>query len=215
MNSMSQLFSEKQKRMLLIAICIALAAQVNFSYAIDGFMVTFAVILLPIFLALNDDINPFAICSRVSIASPLFRGWILAISQTADFHIIARYILTDVSFYLCYGATYYLIYWQRKQRNTVWFFCTILLSDYLANLFEISLLVHFTNYTPHIFNFIFSTALVRSLIGSACVYGYRYLSLLLRKESHEQRYQYFMWLSSAVKTDVYFMEKILMKLKIS
>lgn len=43
--------------------------------------------------------------------------------------------------------------------------------------------------------------------------AYSYLSLLLQKDDHERRYYYFMWSTSAVKSEVYFMQKNIIEIE--
>lgn len=199
--------SQKMKRITLIALAVALCAQIHFNYLAPGFIITFSVVILPIFFYFNDDLNPFLIAAGVALASPLFRGFTLLVSGGDPHDVIAQYVLTDVAFYLVYGGLYFFLYWHRTERNASLFFCVILLCDYLANFVEISILQNWTDYSIPLFRTLFITALIRALISSICIVIYNYLHLFLRKEDHEKQYYYFLWSASLVKSEVYFMEK--------
>lgn len=198
---------KRSQRILLAATCIALASQVNFQTYTPGFILTLSVFLLPIFLYFNGDLNPIQLTSAIALASPIFRGVLLFISHDASWTNIAQFIVTDMAFYLCYGALYYLLYWRRGQRNNSSFFFIILLCDYLANLLEVSLLTGFSHYSYQLFQLLFITALIRSLTSCLLAFLYHYFTLMMRAENHEQRYYHFIWVASSVKSDVYFMQK--------
>lgn len=197
----------RYQRIMVAAICIALASQINFQTYTSGFIITLAVLLLPIFLYFNRDLNPFQLTLAVAVASPIFRGVLLFISQDASANHIIQFTITDMAFYVCYGALYYLIYWRNVQRNNGYFFFTIVLCDYLSNLLEVSLLTGFSHYSYQLFQFLFMAALIRSLGSCSIAFVYHYFTLMLRDENHEQRYYHFVWVASAVKSDVYFMRK--------
>ncbi|WP_071459008.1 ATP-binding protein [Bacillus massilinigeriensis] len=198
---------DKIKRIGVAATSIALAAQVNMPFFVDGFILTLSVILLPVFLYFNDDLNPVPLTIGIAIASPFFRGLLLFITNNYSIPKIAQFVFTDIAFYLCYGCLYYFLYWHRTYRNDSSFFFTILLCDYISNILEISLLLNFSNYSLSLFKILFLVALVRTLISCFSVFMYHYFTLMIRKKGHEQRYYHFLWSVSAVKSEVYFMNK--------
>lgn len=198
---------DKIKRISIAATCIALAAQINLPFFVNGFILTPAVILLPIFLYFNDDLNPIPLTLGIAFASPFFRGLLLLITNNYAIETIAQYILTDIVFYLCYGCMYYFLYWHRAYRNDSTFFFTIVLCDYVSNILEVSLLLNFSDYSLDLFNILFLVALIRSLISCFIAFLYHYFTLMIRKKSHEKRYYQFLWSVSAVKSEVYFMNK--------
>lgn len=197
------------QRILIAATCIALSSQVNIPIYAPGFILALSALLLPIFLYFNRDLNPLLLTGAIALASPIFRGILLFIGHASSQQIILEYVVTDIAFYLCYGFLYYFIYWRRGQRNNSSFFLTIVLCDYLSNLLEVSLLTDFSHYSYRIFQILFIAALVRSLASCLCAFAYHYFTLLLRTESHEQRYYHFVWIAAAVKSEVYFMQKSL------
>lgn len=210
---LSEKHLERKQRIIISAIVIALAAQINISILADGFIMTLSLFILPVFLYFNDDINPILLCLGITFASPIFRGIILSIAGEAEIHQIIEFVLTDMAFYICYGITFYTIYWHRSYRNKGTFFFSIIICDYFANLVEISFLIKFNNYTITIFATLFAIALLRAFISCAVAYTYSYLSLLLQKDDHERRYYYFMWSTSAVKSEVYFMQKNIIEIE--
>lgn len=204
---MANLITPRLKRTIIPAICIALASQVNFTFYTRGFILTLSVILLPIFLYFNRDLHPIWLTLSIALASPFFRGLILLLTHNQNSVHIVQFVITDIAFYLCYGLIYYLLYWRRKTPTNSYFFFCIMLCDYLANVLEISLLLGFHNYTVYLFKALIITALIRSLLSCLLAFSYAYLHSLLRKMSHEQRYRHFLWITSSIKSDAYFMQK--------
>ncbi|MFC6261800.1 ATP-binding protein [Levilactobacillus fujinensis] len=198
---------ERYRRILIAAVCVALASQVNISAYTPGLILTLSVFLLPIFLYFNADLNPLHLLFAVAVASPLFRGVLLFIGHDVSPHANLLYVLADIAFYICYGVLYYLLYWRRGQRSNTTFFLAILLCDYLSNLLEVSILTNFSGYTYRLFQILFITALIRSLVSCLLAFLYHYFTLMMRKENHEERYYHFIWVASAVKSEVYFMRK--------
>ncbi|MBY4765007.1 ATP-binding protein [Streptococcus uberis] len=198
---------ERRQRIIIAAITIALAAQIHISTITDGFILTLSLFILPVFLFFNDDVNPFHICLGIAVVSPIFRGLILMLVGDASLVKILEFVFTDMVFYLCYGSCFYFIYWIRSYRNKGTFFLAIIICDYLSNILEISLLLNFQNYSLKIFQILFLAALIRAFVSCTLAYIYSYITLLLLKDYHEQRYYYFIWSTSAVKSEVYFMQK--------
>lgn len=195
------------QRILVVALCVALASQVNFEVLTPGFIVAVSPLLLPVFLYFNTDLNPLSLIGTVALASPIFRGLLLWLSHSGQITDIGLLTLSDIGFYICYGVLYYWLYWRRGSWNDLTFFCTIVLCDYGANLFEIAVMNHgdFANY--HFFQLLFIVALVRSILGCIFAFGYHYLNLMLRKEKHEKQYYQFVLAAAAVKNELYFMQK--------
>lgn len=195
------------QRILVVALCVALASQVSFEVLTPGFIVAVSPLLLPVFLYFNTDLNPLSLIGTVALASPIFRGLLLWLSHSGQITDIGLLTLSDIGFYICYGVLYYWLYWRRGSWNDLTFFCTIVLCDYGANLFEIAVMNHgdFANY--HFFQLLFIVALVRSILGCIFAFGYHYLNLMLRKEKHEKQYYQFVLAAAAVKNELYFMQK--------
>ncbi|ANZ64777.1 histidine kinase [Secundilactobacillus paracollinoides] len=195
------------QRILIAAVCIALASQVNFQTYAPGFILALSPLIMPIFLYFNADLNPIQLMLAIAFASPIFRGILLFISHDGSQDQILTFIMTDIAFYLCYGALYYLLYWRRGQWNNSSFFFTIVVCDYVSNLLEASLLTHFAHYSYQLFQLLFIVALVRSLCSCLLAFLYHHFTLMMREDSHEQRYYHFVWIAASVKSEVYFMKK--------
>lgn len=206
LKNISFLHYRKYQRIIIAAICVALASQVQFPFFTPGFIVALSALLLPIFLYFNQDINPLQLGCAIAIASPVFRGLILLLTHNAT-HAVT-YTIADIIYFMLYMLIYYLLYWRLVYHNDVAFFLTIIICDYAANLLEIGFLTKFHGYTMSVLAIVFTVALVRATIASLIAFIIHYFQLLIvNSEEHERQYYHFIWVASAVKSEVYFMRK--------
>lgn len=196
----------RYQRIIIAAICVALASQVELNVFTPGFIIALSALLLPIFLYFNQDLNPLQLGFAIAIASPVFRGLVLLLTQNST-HVLA-YTICDIAYFTCYTVIYYLLYWRSNFNNNTAFFFTIVICDYVSNILEIGLLTNFHGYTLHVLQIVFLVALVRTTIATLISFLFHYFQLLIVKsEDHERQYYHFIWVASAVKSEVYFMKK--------
>ncbi|MCH3922867.1 sensor histidine kinase [Limosilactobacillus sp.] len=196
----------KWQRIIIAAICVALASQAEFNAFVPGFIIALSALLLPVFLYFNQDLNPLQLGFAIAIASPVFRGLILLLTHNTT-HVLS-YTVADILYFSCYVIIYYLLYWQRHFRNNSAFFLTIVICDYLSNLLEIGFLTRMQGLTLYVVELVFVVALVRTLVATLISFLFHYFQLLIvRSEEHEQQYYHFIWVAAAVKSEVYFMKK--------
>ncbi|ADK15861.1 GHKL domain-containing protein [Clostridium autoethanogenum] len=197
---------KKIKTVFIIAACIALSSQVYFNLFAPGFTITLSVIVLPILLYFNREINPLYLTAIVGIASPLYRGLIMYISNTS-LHQIVSPVFTDILFYFTYGMVYYFLYWKKIEANLTNFFVSAVLSDFIGNVLELSALMAFKGYKYIMFQDLVIIAFIRSTIAVGVILLFRYYSFLLVREEHEKRYRKLILITSKIKSEVYFMNK--------
>lgn len=196
----------KYQRIIIAAICVALSSQVQFNVFAPGFIIALSALLLPIFLYFNQDINPIQLGCAIAIASPVFRGLVLLLTQNPA-HVVA-YTIADILYFLLYTLIYYLLYWRLTYHNDMAFFLTIIVCDYASNVLEIGFLTDFHGYSIHVLAVVFVVALIRTTIASLIAFLLHYFQLLIvNSEEHERQYYHFIWVASAVKSEVYFMRK--------
>ncbi len=198
-------FINKLKTTLTAAICIALAAQINFQLFAPGFMISLAPILLPIMLYFNRDYNPVIIAFSAGIISSLYRGLILFVSSNID--NIFEVIYADALFYFAYGILFLFLYGNKSKSTLTNFFAATVISDYFSNLLEVSVMLHFRNFKFEIFQTLIIVAFIRATIAVFVILLSRYYNFLLRREEHEERYRKLIMITSNVKSEIYFMNK--------
>jgi two-component system sensor histidine kinase YcbA len=197
---------KKARTIFIVATCVALANQVNINLFTPGFIICLSVIILPILLYFNREFNPLELFFAVGIAAPLYRGFMLYISNTSLNNVI-RLVIPDIIFYFSYGILYYFLYWRRTNANLTNFFVSVFISDFTANAIEISVMLRFNEYKYYIFQDLAIIAFIRTVIAICVILLLRYYSYLLVKEEHEVRYRNLIMITSKVKSEVYFMNK--------
>lgn len=198
----------KYQRIIIAAIFVALASQIEVSAFAPGNIVALSAFVLPLFLYFNQDLNPLQLGLAIAIASPVFRGIVLLITNGATAANIINYTIADIIFFSCYTVIYYLLYWLRTFQNNGAFFFTIIICDYLSNLIEIAFLNNFRPYSQRTLQILFLLAIVRSSLAFVLSFAIHYFQMLtVSSETHERQYYHFIWVASAVKSEVYFMKK--------
>lgn len=206
LKNLSLLKYPRYQRIIIAAICVALASQVEVNIFAPGFIVALSAFLLPIFLYFNQDLNPIRLGLAIAIASPVFRGFILLLTHQSG--NVINYTIADILFFASYTLIYYLIYWRLTFQNNAAFFLTIIICDYTANILEIGFLTNFHGYTMTLLALVFVIAVIRTTIACLFCFIFHYFQLLIIKsEDHERQYYQFIWVASAVKSEVYFMKK--------
>jgi len=197
---------KKIKMVFIVAICIALTSQVNINLYVPGFVISLSVIVLPVLLYFNRELKPIVLIFITGLAFPLYRGFMLYINNT-NLNQIANLVLPDIPFYFTYGLLYYFLYWRRTNANLTNFFVSTFTSDFLSNVLEISIMLRFTGYKYDIFQDLAIIAFIRTTSAVCVILLFRYYSLLLIKEEHEERYRKLILVISKVKSEIYFMNK--------
>lgn len=196
----------KLKRMLYIAILVSIGAQFYLNFFVEGFIISFSIILLPILLYNNKSLNPIATCSITAVVSPLFRTLIMFMT-IKDFQHSISIVAPDIVFYLIYGLVFHYLYTSHENKNLTRFALAVLLSDYLSNIGEMSVRTQIIGWEGNIIKGLFIIASIRALIVIIVIIVLkRYRSLLFRLE-HEARYRRLMLLTSSFTSEIYFMNK--------
>jgi len=197
---------KKIKSIFIISIGIALASQVNLNFFVSGFIITLAVVILPVFLYFYKEFNPIEILFATGIVSPLYRGIFLYIA-TKDLHTTLGFIGPDVLFYFTYGILFYLIYWKKLKTNLTDLFFSVFFCDFLSNVLEISIMLGFKGYSYDMFQNLALIAFIRTVVAISIILLLKYYKFLLIKEEHEERYRKLILMTSSVKSEIYFMNK--------
>lgn len=194
------------KKMLYVAVIVSIGAQFYLNFFVEGFIITFSVILLPLLLYKNQNLNPILTCIITGITSPLFRTFIIFFG-IKNFKEAFSLVSPDIAFYFTYGLVFYYIYTSYKNKNLTRFTLAVLISDFLSNMVEISVRTQIVGLEGNIVKGLFIIALVRSGIVVAIVIAFKRYKSFLVKEEHEARYRRLMLLTSIFESETYFMNK--------
>lgn len=193
-------------KMLLVALAISIGAQFSLNLFIEGFIITLSIIILPVLLFKNKDLNPIWIGCLTAVVSPFIRGLIMTL-QSGDLKFVFHLVYPDVVFYVTYGLVFYLAYWRRQEDNITRFLITVFASDLISNLMEMAVRTKITGMDGTIFRGLVLIAFARLLAVFGIVVYLKWYKSFLVKQEHEIRYRKLMMLTSLFKSEVYFMQK--------
>ena len=195
----------ENKKFFLIAITVAMAAQVHLNFFIPGFIITLSVIVLGTLIYIMDA-NPVKACLLTAFISPLFRA-IIEFLLNGDLKNIIYLISPDIIFYLVYAVCIYFFYKYCKE-NLVKYFLLVFFSELIGNIIEIGFRVQNANgFTYETFKFLVIIALIRSTVVVVLISGFKYYKLLLTSEEHDRRYQKLLMKKAYFESEIYFMKK--------
>lgn len=196
---------KKLKNMLIAAVCVSLASQINIEVFAPGFMISMAPVILPIMLYFNRDYDPVIISFFAGIISPLYRGLVLYIGGT--YSNVLDIIFADILFYMSYGMLFIFLYWNRQKSTLTGFFAAIVISDSFSNMLEVSYMMRFKDINYQMFQTLIIVAFFRAIVVICIILLLDYYNFLLRRQEHEERYRKLVMITSNVKSEIYFMNK--------
>ncbi|WP_430884240.1 ATP-binding protein [Fusibacter sp. JL216-2] len=193
-------------KMLLVALAISIGAQFSLNLFIEGFIITLSIIILPVLLYKNKDLNPIWIGCLTALVSPFIRGLIMTL-QSGDLKFVFHLVYPDVVFYMTYGLVFYVAYWRRKEENITRFLITVFASDLISNLMEMAVRTRIKGMDGTIIRGLVFVAFARLLVVFGILVYLKWYKSFLVREEHEIRYRKLMMLTSLFKSEVYFMQK--------
>lgn len=193
------------QRQLLIGVVVALTSQIYLSLWAEGFRVSAAVILYPIFLVTLIAVRRWPDAGLITGLCVLLIRVAFDLLDGMEFSHALLIEYPGGVFYLCYDALLCLLVHNRRMVPPLRLGLALWLCDFLSNLLNLWLSSHFTS-LPAVLP-LAGLALVRALTACAILWaGQGYRHLLLRSE-HEQRYRRLFLMTANLKTELYFLKK--------
>lgn len=198
---------KKLRITLIIGFTIAFTSQLYFNFLIDGFRLSAAVIIYPILLITYRDINPLHIALVTALLVFSVRFGILLVRGSEILESIYT-VYPGSLFYMFYGLIFKLNKTDSKRLFSKTF-TSILMCDFISNVFEVLIRAKFTLIDNDFSYFfvLFMIAAARTTIVLVILAIIREYKILLTKEDHEKRYQNLIMLTSSLKSEIYFMKK--------
>lgn len=199
---------DKKKKFLFATLLIGLSSQLYINYYISNFKFSFAGVLFPVFLFMYSELNPILLGISSGVSLFFFRILFFVIGGgTFSQAVIAFY--PEAIFYMVYGIAFYYIAKLFDSINMSKMFFIALGCDFISNFVEVYIRLGNKFFTNNliILKSLVVVALIRASIGILIVIGFKYYKMFLVKSEHEERYKKLLWLTSGLKTEVYWMEK--------
>lgn len=194
--------------MLLISIVVGVGAQIHIGLMESDFLVS-AGILFFVTLIYHYDVKPIPTGILSGITVYLLRLFVFAINPSVRIEDVIYPYMFEIFFYISYGMIYHILMRKDQRENLGKVFLVLIISDLGANFIEISLR-SLMNQTINLFDGE-ATLLIVGIIRSSIIWLVlfifdQYRMFLLRKD-HEERYKKLLWISSKLKTEMYWIEK--------
>ena len=199
---------DKKKKYLFATIIIGLSSQLYINYYISNFKFSFAGVLFPVFFFFFSELNPLLLGVSSGISLFFFRLLFFAMGGEAFSQAIIAFY-PEAIFYMVYGIVFYFIIKLFNSISMSKMFFIALGCDFVSNLVEVYIRLGNKLFTKNlsIFKSLMVVALIRASIGILIIIGFKYYKMFLVKSEHEERYKKLLWLTSGLKTEVYWMEK--------
>lgn len=199
---------DKKKKLLLVSALVAFSSQVYIDFHISNFKFSFAGVVLPILLFLYDEINPILVGILSGISLYLFRIMFLILDGGMLRQAIVPYLPESI-FYFTYGVVFFISQKFIYSLNINQMFFISLLSDFTCNFLEVYIRIGNKIFTSNmeIIRVLAIVAFIRAGVAWLILNFIKYYNMLLLKEEHEERYKRLLWLTSRLKTEVYWMER--------
>lgn len=194
--------------MFFVSIMVALASQISIGLMSSDFRVSAGIIFYVIFLFYYEDLKPIPTGILSGIIVNLFRA-IMYYFTVGSFNSAILSFQIEILFYTFYGIIYYLLTKRYDNKNLNSLFFILFISDFGANVIELFIrsIISSTSFPWEIISTLTLVAIVRSGIVWLILNLLKHYEMLLRKEEHENRYKRLLWLTSQLKTEMYWMEK--------
>lgn len=193
-------------QVVLYAVIIVLAAQINMNLFISNFKISTGIIMFSIFLLLNGRYSvilvtllaaPGVYLSRIAVY--WFRQGTIGSAVTDMF--------PEMVFYLAYGILFYL-YCRRHDYDWGHFhIAAFFIFDYVSNLTELTLRLGTAAFTAKNQLSILLVAFLRTASIWVIYLVLRYYKFILLRREHAQRYQRLLLLISKLNGEVLWMKK--------
>lgn len=192
---------KKFKNILVVVICVSIASQIYFNFLIQGFTISFSVVVFSIFLYNYVGLNPM----KTAIITGIITSFVH--SSVMDFDKILKMMTPEMAFFATYGVMFYFLYYKNRKKDLTKFMISIFCCDLFSNIVELSIRTQITGINSNMIKDLLIVACVRSLMTLIILIAMKYYKSFLIKEEHEERYRRLILLTSGFKSEIYFMNK--------
>nr|WP_300003598.1 ATP-binding protein [Tissierella sp.] len=199
---------KKYKKMVFISALIALASQISIGIINNNFRISAGIITYVLLVLYYEDIKPIPIGILSGVMVFFLRTMVHFLINGNINNVIISY-LPEVLFYTFYSLIYFLLTKMIKTKNINIIFIILIISDFLANFIEVFIRsdIDKSPFLIRVSLTLFIVSIVRSIIIWIILNIFKYYKMLLLKEEHEDRYKKLLYLTSELKTEMYWIEK--------
>lgn len=199
---------KKAEKLILVSLIVGFFSQISVGLMNSDFRISAGVIFFEAFLIYYEDLKalPTGLLSGISVY--VFRLISYYLMNGNISKVIFSYQL-EIAFYVIYALIFSILTQNKTKRNLNYLFLIMIVSDFTSNYIEV-LLRNLTTDSLSLSK-ISLTLIIVSIARSAIVWlilnAIRYYEMLIVKEEHENRYRKLLWLTSQMKSEMYWIEK--------
>ena len=195
-------------KMIFVSLIVALASQVSIGLINSDFKVSTGIIFFVVFLFYYVDLKPISTGILSGIMVYLSRLIVYYIAN-GNLDLVVVSYLYEILFYVFYSVIYSILMRKTNKTNINIALIIMVVSDFVANLLEVFArnIVDISAFQWSLVPTLMIVSLIRSFIVWLVLNGFKYYKMLLLKEEHEDRYKRLLWLTSQLKTEMYWIEK--------
>lgn len=196
------------RKMIFVSLIVALASQFSIGLISSDFRVSAGIISFMVFLFYYEELKPVPTGIISGIMVYFLRLMVYYVTEGNINNVIISY-QQEILFYVFYSIIYYLLIGKGSKNNINFVFFIMVISDFGANFIEV-----FVRTSIDVFSSpkevgitLLLVSIVRSTIVWLILNGIKYYRMFLMKEEHEKRYKKLLWLTSQLRTEIYWIEK--------
>ena len=193
---------------MLASLVVGLFSQISVGFMNSDFRISAAVIFFEVFIIYYEDLKV--------IPMGLLSGFIVYIFRLISHYftngnisgVVFSYEL-EIVFYVFYAIIFSVLTKNKTKKSLNYLFLIMIISDFSGNLLEVILRNMTTDIlSPSKISFtLLIASIIRSCIAWFILNVIKYHEMLIVKEEHENRYKKLLWLTSQLKTEMYWIEK--------
>lgn len=174
-----------------------------------GFRLSFAVVILPLFLLYFKDYNAILICILVGLSMFLFRSLVAFLSN--GFYSFGEAILIYipvVTFYISFGLLFQLLEVRHKTNNPLNFMLSLWVCDSFSNLVEaFTRKVWTSGHFDKIIMMIIIIGFIRTVVNYLVFWLSNYYVRRFKNDQKEKQLKELVLFTSRLKTELFFLNK--------
>ncbi|SKC80844.1 ATP-binding protein [Maledivibacter halophilus] len=211
MNIINIIKENRRKVENVFAICIlsVFMGQIYITPYTYGFRLSFAVVILSLFLLYFKDYNAIFICILVGFSMFLFRSIVVFLNN--GFYSFSEVILIYIpviTFYISFGILFQLLEVRHKTNSPLNFMLSLWVCDSFSNLVEaFTRKVWTSGHFDKIIMLIIIIGFIRTIINYLVFWLSSYYVKRFKKDQREKHFRDLILFTSRLKTELFFLNK--------
>ena len=193
---------------LLIGAAVVISSEFYLGFSIADFRFSAAAVLFLVLLSAFGEVRDACRTGTLTASMVFAARFLMDLAGGVSPVEAVSQNLPGAFFYLFYGLLFGLMARGRGYfPTTVWAGISAFFCDFLSNLLESILRIRDFPADREIYSALMLVALIRAFTASLLLGLIRRHQLLLTREEHERRYQRLFLMTTALKNELYFMQK--------